>query len=736
MNTLLHINGMHCASCSTNIERTLSKKDGISNIIVNFARKSANIKFDEKKITQNQIIDEIKALGFVAITQEEFNQKGASDDQELSKFRVQFIYSALFGFPVMYLAMGPMIGLPVHQGIQAYNIAIQTLTTSIIIIICNSIWIHGSKNLIKRRPNMDSLIFLGTFAAYAYSVLYSYLYLFDHITIHPHLYYESAAFILIFISLGKYLEALSKGKAGSAIQKLIGLQPKTAIKIENEQEVQIPISKVKVNDILLVKPGEKIPVDGKVIEGYSGVDEKAITGESIPIEKTKGSIVIGATINSTGTLKIQATKVGNDTMLAQIVKTVENALGTKAPIQLLADKVAFYFVPTVLIISIITLVIWLLVGATQAFALSAFIAVLIIACPCALGLATPTAVMVGTGIAAKNGILIKTSKALEIAHSIDMIVFDKTGTLTIGKPKVTDIVSLNNLKIDDRKILQLAASIEASSEHPLASAIVSHAKKQNIKISKVTSFQAIPGKGVEGVINKSIIKIGTRRLMKDNSIETAVLEDSMKKLETGGKTVMIIAHNKTALGLIAMQDTLKEHAKETIENLKKINKKIAIITGDNKRVATAIARELKIDNVIAEVLPNGKAIEIKKLQSAGHKIAMIGDGINDAPALAQSDLGIALGSGTDIAMETGELVLMKDDLRDVEKAIKISEKTLIKIKQNLFWAFFYNIIGIPIAAGVLYPFLGWQLNPAIAGAAMAFSSVSVVTNSLLLKRYK
>lgn len=734
MKTILHINGMHCASCSTNIERTLAKKPGIKEINVNFARKSASVNFNTETINLEKIKEEITALGFTAISQDEFNKQG-DQDQDLIKFKKQFINSAIFGIPVMYLAMGPMIGLPIHPSIQPYNIIIQTITTSIIILICKSIWIYGSRNLIKRRPNMDSLIFLGTLAAYIYSIITSYLYLTKHTTIYPHLYYESAAFILIFISLGKYLEALSKGRAGSAIQKLIGLQPKTAIKLENNQEIQVPVSKVKVNDILIVKPGATIPVDGIVIDGYSGVDEKAITGESIPVEKTLNSTVIGATINQTGVLKIKTTKVGSDTMLAQIVKTVEDALGTKAPIQLLADKVAYYFVPIVLTISIITLITWLALGATQAFALSAFIAVLIIACPCALGLATPTAVMVGTGLAAKNGILIKTSKALEIAHSINMIVFDKTGTLTIGKPRLTDIVSTSNKK-NESKILEIAASLESSSEHPLAQTIVNHAKNQKIKFQKVSNFKAIPGKGVEGEIAKTKILLGTRRLMADNAINTDHVENSMKTLELNGKTAMILAQEKTILGIIAMQDTLKPNAKETIQKLRQQKKKVAIITGDNARVANAIAKELEIDNVIAEVLPNGKSDEIKKLQEKGYKVAMIGDGINDAPALAQSDLGIALGSGTDIAMETGEIVLVKDDLRDVLKAIKISEKTLTKIKQNLFWAFFYNIVGIPIAAGVLYPILGWQLNPAIAGAAMAFSSVSVVTNSLLLKRYK
>ena len=731
---ILHISGMHCASCSTNIEHSLAKKEGIQEANVNFARKSASITFEPSKINETAIKNEIKGLGFGVTTQEEHNKDGGDEKNEVDTYKKRFIYATIFGIPVMYLAMGPMVGLPVIAGLKAYNIAIQTLFTSIIILICNSIWINGARNLYKLRPNMDSLIFLGTFTAYAYSITQASLFLFNVIDKEPHLYYESAAFILIFITLGKFLEALSKGKAGSAIKKLIGLQPKTATLIDNDQEIQTPIAQVRIDNILLVRPGEKIPVDGVVVEGYSGVDEKAITGESIPVEKTVGSTVIGATINKTGVLKIKAIRVGNDTMLAQIVKTVEEALGTKAPIQLLADRISFYFVPSVLGIALVTLGVWLTFGNDSTFAVSAFVAVLIIACPCALGLATPTAVMVGTGVAARNGILIKTSKALEVAHSINMIVFDKTGTLTIGEPKLTNIIIAKDIKTDSLKILELAASIENNSEHPLAQAIVNDAKEKNIKMLKVTNFDAIPGKGVMGTISKEKVLLGTRKLMQEFKISITGVDNEMKKHEERGKTAIILAYKNQVLGFIAVQDTLKSHSIETVKKLQRLGKQVAIITGDNKRVANSIAKELNVDNVIAEVLPNGKSDEVKKLQAQGFKVAMVGDGINDAPALAQADLGIALGSGTDIAMETGEIVLVKDDLRDVIKAIRISEKTLTKIKQNLFWAFIYNIIGIPIAAGVLYPILGWQLNPALAGAAMAFSSVSVVTNSLLLKR--
>jgi Cu+-exporting ATPase len=556
-------------------------------------------------------------------------------------------------------------------------------------------------------------------------------------------YFESAVFILVFISLGKYLESVTKGKTSSAIKSLIGLQPKTAIVIKDGIELETAISDVQVGDIILVKPGQKIPVDGVVVEGYSGVDEKAITGESIPVEKKKEDTVIGATINKTGVLKFKATKVGKDTMLSQIIKIVEEAMGSKAPIQLLADKVSFYFVPVVIIIALVAAILWFVVLHQVSASLTIFVAVLIIACPCALGLATPTAVMMGTGLAAKNGILIKSSDALEIAKDVDIVVFDKTGTLTRGEPVVTEIISFDTStslsagkKIENEQILEIAASVEKNSEHPLAQAIVNKAKENKIKIHEVNNFQAIPGKGVEATLNRKKILLGTRRLMKDNKISLGFIEDKMVELEDRGKTVMILAYGKKVMGIIAVADVLKDNSREAVDTLHKMGKLVAIITGDNKRVGDAIAKQLGIDKVLAEVLPQGKSDEIKKLQSEGKIVAMVGDGINDAPALAQADLGIALGSGTDVAIETGEIVLIKDDLRDVVKAMALSGYTLNKIKQNLFWAFFYNIIGIPIAAGVLFPLTGWLLSPSVAAGAMAFSSVSVVLNSLSMKAYK
>ncbi|MFH1759058.1 MAG: heavy metal translocating P-type ATPase [Patescibacteria group bacterium] len=737
--TILNISGMHCASCAANIENALKKEAGVKSTNVNFASEKLYLEFDPIEISIVKIQEIIKKLGYGAIeetTEEEMRDHHKETKiQEVSKLKKRFITSLVFGLPLIYIVMGEMLGLPILQFFKEWNILIQFILATIVILVCLNLWISGFKNLIRLRPNMDSLIFIGTAAAYFYSLAVSISFLLGTRELPPHLYYESAVFILVFISLGKYLEAITKGKTSEVIKKLIGLQPKKATIIKNNKEIKILISEVKVGDIILVKPGEKIPVDGIVIDGYSGIDEKAITGESIPVEKKKGDEVIGATINKTGVLKFKATRVGKDTMLAQIIKIVEEAMGSKAPIQLLADKVSFYFVPSVIGIAIFAFTIWLLLGQPLALALTVFVAVLIIACPCALGLATPTAVMMGTGLAAKNGILIKSGKALEIARDVNMVIFDKTGTLTKGEPSVTDVINIKNA-ISENSILQIAASVEKNSEHPLAQAIVNKAKEEKINLSEVKNFQAIPGHGISANFENKKILFGTRKLMTDNQINPSLIEGKMIILEDQGKTAMILAQDKEIIGIIAVADTLKEYSKEAVKMLHEMGKKVAIITGDNKRVGQAIAQQVGIDTVLAEVLPREKSAEIKKLQNEGNIVAMVGDGINDAPALAQADLGIALGSGTDVAMETGEIVLIKDDLRDVVMAIDLSQYTLNKIKQNLFWAFFYNIVGIPLAAGILYPFTGWLLNPAIAAAAMAFSSVSVVLNALLMKRYE
>lgn len=732
---------MDCGSCAANIEHTLRKEKGVILFDVNFASEKASVEFDEKEISLEKIKEIVKKLGYRAeeetyesmMGHDDHDHRRPSSEGEVKKLRNTFIFSAVLGLPIFYLVMAEMLGLPLPEMALKTKIIIQFLLTTAVMLANYPLYVSGLKKLIQRNPNMDSLIQTGTMAAYFYSVVVSLM-----VWIRPdyqgnHLYYESAALILVFISLGKYLEAVTKGKTGEAIKKLIGLQPKTAVVIKGNEEAEIAISEVKAGDIILVKPGEKIPVDGIVLEGYSGVDEKAITGESIPVEKKAGDQVIGATINKTGVLKFKATKVGKDTMLAQIIKIVETAMGSKAPIQLLADKVSFYFVPAVIGIAALSLVVWLLLGQSFAFALTIFVAVLIIACPCALGLATPTAVMMGTGLAAQNGILIKSGKALEMAEKINTVIFDKTGTLTRGEPIVTDIVPVKGQASD---ILKLAASVERNSEHPLAQAIVQKAKQENTEFLQADDFLAIPGQGVSAKIQGKQVLLGTRRLMAENNLSLAATEEKMVSLEEQGKTAILLSLNKEILGVIAVADTLKEHSKEAVEVLRKMGKKSVIITGDNERVGLAIARLVGIDKVLAGVLPQEKAAEIKKLQDEGNVVAMVGDGINDAPALAQADLGIALGSGTDVAMETGEIVLIKDDLRDVVEAIDLSRYTLRKIKQNLFWAFFYNSVGIPLAAGILYPFSGWLLNPTIAAVAMAFSSVSVVLNSLSMKRYK
>ncbi len=723
----LKIGGMTCASCASVIERSLKKENGINSVSVNLASEKAYIDFEKGALAEKDIRKIIKKLGYSVV-------EGESID-EAKKLKNRFILSLVFGLPVIYMVMGAMIGLPVPGFLQKYGLYIQAVLSAVVILVCFNIWISGSKKMIKMAPNMDTLILVGTAVAFFYSLINLLLLSFGRVVSMNSFYFESSAFILIFISLGKYLEAITKGKTSSAIKSLIGLQPKTAIIIKNGVETEVPISEVVQGDIVLVKPGQKIPVDGIVVSGYSAVDEKAITGESMPVEKKKGDEVIGATINKTGVFQFKVTKVGKDTMLSQIIKIVEDAMGSKAPIQLLADKVSFYFVPVVIGIALISGLIWFLIFHQIAMAITVFVAVLIIACPCSLGLATPTAVMMGTGLAAKNGILIKSSKALEIAKDVNMVVFDKTGTLTKGEPVVTDIILVDK-KIKEKAILEMAASVEKNSEHPLAQAIVNKANESKIKMSEAKKFEAIPGKGVQAMVNRKRVLLGTRRLMKDNKISVALIEDKMIVLEDQGKTAMILAVGKKVIGIIAVADVLKENSKEAVDTLHKMGKSVAIITGDNKRVGEAIAKQLGIDRVLAEVLPQGKSDEIKKLQSEGKIVAMVGDGINDAPALAQANLGIALGSGSDVAMETGEIVLIKDDLRDVVKAMDLSKYTLDKIKQNLFWAFFYNTIGIPVAAGVLFPFTGWLLSPSIAAGAMAFSSVSVVLNSLSMKRHK
>ena len=577
-------------------------------------------------------------------------------------------------------------------------------------------------------PNMDTLVAIGTGTAYIYSTTNTFL-------LKGHLYYETAGLLITFILLGKYLEAIAKSKTSEAIKKLMRLRPKTATVIRSGKEIEILIEEVNVEDIVIVKPGQKIPVDGIVISGYSSVDESMLTGESMPVEKTKGSKVIGATLNKTGTFRFKTEHIGSDTVLAQIIKLVEEAQGSKAPIQKLADTIAGYFVPAVLAFAAAAFIVWFfLVGKDMVFAINIFIAVIIIACPCAMGLATPTAVMVGTGRGAELGILIKGAESLQRAYRLDTIVFDKTGTLTKGEPEVTDIYSFGDMT--EHEILKLAATAEKNSEHPLGEAIVKSAHEKGIEISEPQKFDSITGMGVKITYLNMEIVIGNPALMQKENIDISRIEDILEEFEYEGKTAMILAARGIVQGIIAVADTLKEHSKEAIDKLFDLNIDTMMITGDNARTGKAIGEKAGIRRVIAEVLPKDKADEIKKLQKDGRRVGMVGDGINDAPALSQADVGIAIGSGTDVAIESADIVLIKEDLRDVAIAVNLSRYTMRKIKQNLFWAFFYNTVGIPVAAGILYPFTGWLLNPIIAGAAMAFSSVSVVSNSLLMKRFK
>jgi len=758
----LKISGIHCASCVLKIEKAMQRESGVISANINFALGTLALEYDSQKISLDQIKNKIKSIGYAVDNDNPADHTAAhnhgraevsGNGSETENAKNKFWTALIFGLPLLYFAVSDIFQIPMPKIIGDYSLYIQFLLSTLVIYAGRSIWKNGSRELVSLNPGMNSLIFLGTAVAYGYSIFISLTFLLKIDTgLSQFLYYDSAAFILIFILLGRYLETLTKGKTSEAVKKLIGFFAKEATVFRGGREEKIPIAEVKVGDIVLVKPGEKIPVDGTVLAGYSGVDEKVITGESLPVEKKKGDLVVGATINKTGILKFRAEKVGSETMLAQIVQLVEESLGSKAKYQVLADKIAYYFVPVVILIAILAFTAWIIAGQPLSFAVSTLITVLIIACPCALGLATPTAIVMGTGLAAQNGILIKNVNALEKAEKLSTVVFDKTGTLTKGQPVITDIIPClqpraalsSSLGVgkdekqvyEENEILRIAASIEKNSEHPLAQAIVEKAKKENLKLEKVDKFKVLPGKGVQASVKDKKIYLGTRKLLVENGINTSAIENKLEKLENRGKTVVILAKNKEILGLIAISDTPKDHAKTTVDSLRLLGKKVFIITGDNARVGKTVADEVGADSVLAEVLPQEKSAEIKKLQAKGNIVAMVGDGINDAPALAQADIGIALGSGTDIAMETGSIVLVKDDLRDVVRAIKLSGYISRKIKQNLFWAFFYNIVTIPVAAGVLYPFTGWLLSPSIGAAAMAFSSVSVILNTLLMKRYR
>ncbi len=659
-------------------------------------------------------------------------------EKEIKTLFKKFIVSAIFTIPLFYIAMGHMIGFPLPNIIDPmYNplnfALVQIILTVPVVIAGYKFYTVGFRSLFKGSPNMDSLIAVGTSAAIIYGVYAIYQIINGNIEYAKDLYFETAGVIITLILLGKYLESVSKGKTSEAIKKLVGMQPKTAIVIQDGEEITIPIEEVEEGDIVLVKPGEKIPVDGVVIEGHTSIDESMLTGESIPVEKKSGDKVVGASINKNGVIRFKATKVGKDTALSQIIKLVEAAQGSKAPIAKLADIISGYFVPIVMGIALISGIAWYISGESVIFSLTIFISVLVVACPCALGLATPTAIMVGTGKGAENGVLIKSGGALETAHKIETIVFDKTGTITEGKPKVTNVITLGNYT--EEELVQVAASAEKGSEHPLGEAIVREAEEKNISLLNLDKFYAIPGHGIEVEIKDKKIYLGNEKLMQDKNIDISLKEES-DKLANEGKTPMYMAVNDKLEGVIAVADVVKESSKKAIDILHKMGIEVAMITGDNKKTASAIAKQVGIDVILAEVLPEDKANEVKKLQEKNKVVAMVGDGINDAPALAQADIGIAIGSGTDVAMESADIVLMKSDLVDVATAIKLSKSTIRNIKQNLFWAFGYNTAGIPLAAGVFYALGGPKLNPMFAAGAMALSSVSVVTNALRLRKFK
>jgi len=745
--TEINIKGMHCASCVLKVEKAIKKIPNVKEANVNLATEKASVSY-EGNLDLDKVRKEVQKVGYdIDVPVKDMGGMEQDIDtqwhdhnsilkEQIKDLKNKFILSAVLSILILIGTYQEFLGIDFISRNSMFIILL--LLTIPVQFYAGSIFHKVAWRGLKHfNFDMNSLVSIGTFAAFIYSlIVILFPGLFTGTSLKADVYFDTAAVIITLILLGRYLEAKAKSRTSLAIKKLIGLQVKTATVIRGNKEVKIPIGEVKINDILLVKPGEKIPTDGIVIWGSSSVDESMITGESIPVEKNVKDIVIGATINKNGVLRIKATKIGKDTMLSQIIKLVEEAQGSKAPIQRFVDKIASVFVPIVVAISILTFMIWYFLGLDPAFnhALLNFVAVLIIACPCAMGLATPTAIMVGTSKGAESGILIKETSALEMSHKVDTVIFDKTGTLTKGKPEVTDIIPFNNFK--EKEVLFYSAIAEKHSGHPLGEGIMEKAKLLKINVPDGSKFEAIPGKGVKITYQGKRILNGNKKLMKEYKLDVNKYENELIKLEEQGKTAMFVALDKKIIGIIAVTDPLKESSKEAVQDLKKLGKEIYMITGDNERTGKAIASQIGIKNVLANVLPHEKAEKVKDLQAQNKIVAFIGDGINDAPALAQADLGIALGAGTDVALETGSIVLVKNDLRDVVKAMRLSKFTLRKIKQNLFWAFIYNILGIPIAAGILYPTFGFLLDPIIAAAAMAFSSVSVVSNSLLMRRAK
>ena len=747
----LKIDGISCQSCIAKIERKLSRTNGVEKALVNISNNMADIEYDEKKIKASEIMKIIEKLGYTPKRREDLKDKEEALraekklKSELTKSKIAIVLSLI----LMYISMSHMFGLPVPHIIYPVDhifnyVAIQFIIAVTVMIIGKRFYKVGFRQLFMLSPNMDSLVAVGTSSAFIYSLYISYkIFADNNIHLMHSLYYESAAMIIAFVMLGKYLETLSKGKASAAIKKLVNFQAKKANIIRNGEIVEIDINEVSKGDIVFIKPGEKIPVDGTIIEGHSTIDEAMITGESIPVEKLENDKVYSGSINKDGALKVVVNATEGETLISKIAKLVEDAQMTKAPIARLADKVSLIFVPTVIFIAIFAALLWWflikynVVSVSQnhfEFVLTIFISILIIACPCSLGLATPTAIMVGTGKGAELGILIKSGEALEKLNEIDTIVFDKTGTLTEGTPKVIDIVSIGNALSKD-EILKIAASMEVNSEHPLGKAVYDEAKEKNVELYEVKKFLSISGRGVIGEIEEKKYLLGNKKLLLDNGISN-LHEEEIHRYELEGKTTILLADEEKLIAFITLADVVRNESIKLIEKLKKENIKTYMLTGDNERTAKVIAKKLGIDDVIAEVSPEDKYKKVKDLQEQGRKVVMVGDGVNDSPALAQADVGMAIGSGTDIAIESADIVLMSKDIETILTAIRLSKATIKNIKENLFWAFFYNSCGIPIAGGLLYLFTGHLLNPMLAGLAMGLSSVSVVTNALRLKRFK
>ena len=739
------IEGMTCASCSSAVERVTGKLVGVVKSEVNLTTNKMTIEYDEKQVSSADIIQKVVKAGFEATLAPKEREKEAvkeemtKEQEQLKASKKRLIQTIALAIPLLYISMGHMVPitlplpafLDMHKSPLNFSLA-QLFLTTFILISGRKFYIIGFKTLFRGHPNMDSLVALGTGSAYIYSLVLTFT-----IPEMPHnthnLYYETAAIIVTLIMLGKYMESSSKGKTSEAIKKLMELAPDTALLIRDGEEVEVYIDEILEGDVLVVKPGNRVPLDGVVIKGASSVDESMLTGESIPVEKEANDMVIGGSINFNGVLYIRVIHTGENTTLAKIIKLIEDAQGKKAPISKLADKVSSIFVPVVMVIAVVATIMWGLAGASLTFVLTIFVSIMVIACPCALGLATPTAIMVGTGLGAHHGILIKSGEALEITHKVNVVVLDKTGTITEGKPKVIDIISQ---RLDENTLLGLVASCEASSEHPLGIAIVEAAKERGISLKEVESFQSVTGKGIIATLAGQQILIGNARMMEEMQVSLDIFRETADEIADKGQTPMFVIINQIPEGIISVADTIKESSIAAIDKMKQLGIKVIMLTGDNKFTAKNIGKQVHVDEVIAEVLPEDKAAVVANLQAQGNCVMMVGDGINDAPALVQADIGTAIGNGSDIALESSDMVLMKSDLTDVYKGIKLSKATIRNIKQNLFWAFFYNVLGIPIAAGLLYAFGGPLFNPILAGMAMSFSSVSVVGNALRLKRVK